>query len=111
MTGRNGSRRRGRPFRRRDDGSMAVEVVLMAPVLVIFMLFVVALGRMVWVKGELESATRDAVRAGVAGAGRRARRELAAQEIAAEQHGRERRLRGGRAVAGTSRPAGRSRSR
>ena len=50
------------PRARRDDGSMAVEVVLMAPVLVIFMLFVVALGRMVWVKGELESATRDAVR-------------------------------------------------
>ena len=54
---------RRRRFRRRDDGSMAVEVVLMAPVLVMFMLFVVALGRMVWVKGELESATRDAVRA------------------------------------------------
>ena len=75
---------RRRSFRRRDDGSMAVEVVLMAPVLVIFMLFVVALGRMVWVKGELESATRDAVRAASlerdAGTA-----ELAAQATAAEQ--------------------------
>jgi Flp pilus assembly protein TadG len=57
-----GSRRR-RAFRRRDDGSMAVEVVLMTPVLVLFMLFVVALGRMVWIRGEIEAASRDAVRA------------------------------------------------
>jgi hypothetical protein len=42
---------------------MAVEIVIMAPVLVAFMLFVVALGRMVWIRGELESAARDAVRA------------------------------------------------
>jgi len=56
-------RARRRPFRRRDDGSMAVEVVLMTPILVMFMLFVVALGRMVWVRGQIESATRDAVRA------------------------------------------------
>jgi Flp pilus assembly protein TadG len=58
-----GGGRRRRAFRRRDDGSMAVEVVLMTPVLVLFMLFVVALGRMVWIRGEIEAATRDAVRA------------------------------------------------
>jgi Flp pilus assembly protein TadG len=56
-------RPRRRPFRRGDDGSMAVEVVLMAPVLVMFMLLVVAFGRYVWLRGQIESAARDAVRA------------------------------------------------
>jgi Flp pilus assembly protein TadG len=41
---------------------MAVEVVLMAPVLVLFMLMVVAFGRLVWVRGQVEAASRDAVR-------------------------------------------------
>jgi Flp pilus assembly protein TadG len=42
---------------------MAVEVVLIAPVLVAFMLLVVSFGRYVAVRGEVESASRDAVRA------------------------------------------------
>lgn len=42
---------------------MAVETVLLAPVLVAFLLLVVALGRYVAVRGEVEAATRDAVRA------------------------------------------------
>lgn len=42
---------------------MAVEVVLITPVLVAFMLLVVAFGRYVAVRGEVEAASRDAVRA------------------------------------------------
>jgi hypothetical protein len=42
---------------------MAVEVVLITPVLVIFMLMVVAFGRLVWVRGQVEAASRDAARA------------------------------------------------
>ena len=46
-----------------DAGSMAVEVVLITPVLVVFMLMVVAFGRLVWVRGQVEAASRDAARA------------------------------------------------
>ncbi|MFI7586914.1 TadE/TadG family type IV pilus assembly protein [Spongisporangium articulatum] len=46
-----------------DRGSMAVETVLVAPVLVAFLLLVVAFGRYVAIRGEVEAATRDAVRA------------------------------------------------
>lgn len=42
---------------------MAVELVLMAPVLVAFLLLVIAAGRFVAVRGEIESASRDAARA------------------------------------------------
>jgi Flp pilus assembly protein TadG len=42
---------------------MAVELVVMTPVLVMFMLLVVAFGRYVWIRGQIESAARDAVRA------------------------------------------------
>jgi Flp pilus assembly protein TadG len=49
---------------RGDAGSaMAVEVVLMTPVMVAFLLLVVAFGRYVAVRGEVEAASRDAVRA------------------------------------------------
>lgn len=47
----------------RDRGSMAVEVVLMIPVLVLFMLLVVAGGRYVSVRADMEAAARDAARA------------------------------------------------
>lgn len=46
-----------------DRGSMSVEVVLMTPLLVAFMLLVVAFGRAVAIRGEVEATTRDAVRA------------------------------------------------
>ncbi|HST82137.1 MAG TPA: TadE family protein [Kineosporiaceae bacterium] len=49
--------------RRADAGMMAVEMVLLAPVMVAFLLLVVAFGRFVAVRGEVEAATRDAVRA------------------------------------------------
>lgn len=50
--------------RRRDDrGSMAVEIVLLAPVMMAFILLVVACGRYVALRGDIEAASRDAVRA------------------------------------------------
>jgi Flp pilus assembly protein TadG len=56
-----------RPFRGPsgdgERGSMAVELVIMTPVLVMFMLLVVAFGRYVWIRGQIEAAARDAVRA------------------------------------------------
>ncbi len=42
---------------------MAVEVVVLAPVLFAFVVLIVAMGRYVDVRGEVESAARDAVRA------------------------------------------------
>ncbi|MCD5348741.1 TadE/TadG family type IV pilus assembly protein [Kineosporia mesophila] len=42
---------------------MSVEVVLITPVLVAFMLLVIAFGRYVAVRGDVEAASRDAVRA------------------------------------------------
>jgi len=48
---------------RDDRGSAAVEVVLMIPVLVMFTLLVVAGGRFVSVRADVESAARDAARA------------------------------------------------
>lgn len=42
---------------------MAVEVVLMIPILVMFMLLVVAGGRYVSVRADMEAAARDAARA------------------------------------------------
>lgn len=49
--------------RRSERGSMAVELVILAPVMLAFMLLVVAAGRLVAVKGDLEAASRDAARA------------------------------------------------
>jgi Flp pilus assembly protein TadG len=42
---------------------MAVEIVLLAPVMMAFMMLVVAGGRYVAVRGDIEAASRDAVRA------------------------------------------------
>lgn len=64
--------------RERDEtGAMAVEVILITPVLVAFMLLVVAFGRYVAVRGEVEAASRDAVRAASL------ERELSAAQAAA----------------------------
>lgn len=49
---------------RGQRGSMAVEIVILAPVMLAFMMLVVAAGRLVAVKGDLEAASRDAARAG-----------------------------------------------
>ena len=50
-------------LKRPDAGMMAVEMVLLAPVMVAFLLLVIAFGRYVAVRGEVEAASRDAVRA------------------------------------------------
>jgi hypothetical protein len=54
-----------RVLRRRalEEGSMAVEVVFMIPILVMFMLLVVAGGRYVSVRADMEASARDAARA------------------------------------------------
>lgn len=49
--------------RRTEGGSMSVEVVLLMPVLVMFTLLVVAGGRYVSVRGDIEASARDAARA------------------------------------------------
>lgn len=52
------------PDRRTGDrGSMAVEVVMLVPVLLLMMLLVVGFGRYVSAEGEAEALARDAVRA------------------------------------------------
>ena len=42
---------------------MAVEVVILAPVMMAFVMLIVACGRYVAVKGDMEATARDAVRA------------------------------------------------
>jgi Flp pilus assembly protein TadG len=48
---------------RNDAGSATVELVLAAPVLVVFLLFMVFAGRVVVAMGEVDAAARDAARA------------------------------------------------
>jgi Flp pilus assembly protein TadG len=48
--------------RRTERGSMAVEIVILAPVMLAFLMLLVAAGRLVAVKGDLEAAARDAAR-------------------------------------------------
>ncbi len=48
---------------RRERGSMSVEVVLMVPILVLFLMLVLAGGRYVAARADIESAARDAARA------------------------------------------------
>ncbi len=49
--------------RKNETGSVAIEVVLMIPILVMFTLLVVAGGRFVSIRADVESAARDAARA------------------------------------------------
>ena len=54
-----------RRMRRRpaDRGSLALELVILTPILVILMMFLVALGRLVEAQGQVDGAARDAARA------------------------------------------------
>lgn len=52
----------GRATARGERGSMAIEMVLLAPVLMAFVLLVVMFGRYVAVRGDIDSAARDAAR-------------------------------------------------
>jgi hypothetical protein len=68
----------------KDAGSMAVEVVLLTPVLMLFALLVVACGRYVDLRGELEATTRDAARAASLERSGAAARVAATDAVAAE---------------------------
>lgn len=46
-----------------DRGMMSMEMVILAPILIMFVLLVVFFGRYVAVRGTVEAATRDGVRA------------------------------------------------
>jgi TadE-like protein len=48
---------------RGDRGSLAIELVILTPILVLFMAVLVALGRVVEAQGQLDGAARDAARA------------------------------------------------
>jgi hypothetical protein len=63
---------------------MAVEVVLLTPVLMLFALLVVACGRYVDLRGELEATTRDAARAASLERSGVAARAAATDTVAAE---------------------------
>lgn len=52
-----------RAGRRADRGSMAVEIVILTPLLVAFVMLVIAFGRYVNVRGQVEAVARDAARA------------------------------------------------
>ncbi|WP_327087474.1 pilus assembly protein [Nonomuraea sp. NBC_01738] len=48
---------------RGDSGSMAVETVMLAPVFLLFLMFLAGAGRLVEAQGEVNGAARDAARA------------------------------------------------
>jgi Flp pilus assembly protein TadG len=52
------------PQRRDDRGLSAIEVVILAPVMIMFILVLVAFGQLVDGRGALDGAARDAARAG-----------------------------------------------
>jgi Flp pilus assembly protein TadG len=49
--------------RNREHGSAAVELVLVAPILIALLLFTVGLGRMAHARGQVDGAAREAARA------------------------------------------------
>lgn len=51
------------PTRVRERGSIAVETVLLAPVFLLFLMFLAGAGRLVQAQGEVNGAARDAARA------------------------------------------------
>ncbi|GAA4237226.1 hypothetical protein GCM10022254_48820 [Actinomadura meridiana] len=62
-----------------DRGSMSLEMVLVTPIFVAFLLFLSAAGRMVDAQSQVDGAARDAVRAASI-----ARNAASAQNLAAE---------------------------
>ena len=69
--------------RRRDErGTAAIELVLMAPVLMVILLFVVGLGRMAHARQQIESVAADSARA--ASLERNTSQSAAAAQTAAE---------------------------
>ncbi|MFB7459832.1 TadE/TadG family type IV pilus assembly protein [Streptomyces sp. NPDC056188] len=60
----NRSVRRSPPSARDDSGLSTVEVVILAPVMILFILVLVAFGQLVEGRGAVDGAARDAARAG-----------------------------------------------
>ncbi|MFI9603127.1 TadE/TadG family type IV pilus assembly protein [Streptomyces sp. NPDC004069] len=60
----NRSSRRSLPSTRDDSGLSTVEVVILAPVMILFILVLVAFGQLVQGRGAVDGAARDAARAG-----------------------------------------------
>ncbi|MFD4607787.1 MULTISPECIES: TadE/TadG family type IV pilus assembly protein [unclassified Streptomyces] len=60
----NRSVRRSLPSARDDSGLSTVEVVILAPVMILFILVLVAFGQLVEGRGAVDGAARDAARAG-----------------------------------------------
>jgi TadE-like protein len=58
-----GRRAASRAAGRGDRGSLAIELVILTPTLVLFMAVLVALGRVVEAQGQVDGAARDAARA------------------------------------------------
>ncbi|MFJ2735652.1 MULTISPECIES: TadE/TadG family type IV pilus assembly protein [unclassified Streptomyces] len=56
--------RRSLPSARDDSGLSTVEVVILAPVMILFILVLVAFGQLVEGRGAVDGAARDAARAG-----------------------------------------------
>ncbi|WP_230536095.1 pilus assembly protein [Streptomyces albidoflavus] len=54
----------GRPGHAADAGISTIEVVILAPVMILFILVLVAFGQLVDGRGALDGAARDAARAG-----------------------------------------------
>lgn len=52
------------PYGRDDRGLSTIEVVILAPVMILFILVLVAFGQLVDGRGALDGAARDAARAG-----------------------------------------------
>lgn len=74
-------------LRRGERGSMAVEVVILTPVLMMFVLLIVAAGRYVGVKGDIEATARDAARAASRETSRTAAEQVARQVVASSLDG------------------------
>jgi Flp pilus assembly protein TadG len=62
--GRTGLRQVLRARLRADRGLSTIEVVILAPVMILFILILVAFGQLVDGRGSVDSAARDAARAG-----------------------------------------------
>ena len=63
IPGRFRGRAESRAMSRADRGSLAIELVILTPILVLFMAVLVALGRIVEAQGQVDGAARDAARA------------------------------------------------
>ncbi|MFI0861329.1 TadE/TadG family type IV pilus assembly protein [Streptomyces smyrnaeus] len=66
-----------------DAGLSTIEVVILAPVMILFILVLVAFGQLVDGRGAVDSAARDAARAGSLQHGSHAAAMTAAQQAAA----------------------------